>query len=135
VLTDGDRTPDDTVISEALGDAFSAWKRLEEALGGPELDLKLSWSFYRDGGWLCKALKGSRNMAWLGVWDRYASVTFYFSARHRDDLVNLPIPEALRTEAAEAGMIGTMLPLLIEIRGQEDVDAALEVLRYKLKAT
>jgi hypothetical protein len=37
-------------------------------------------------------------------------------------------------QAAEAEMSGRTLPLVIEIRSRADVDAALEVLRYKLEA-
>lgn len=134
VLTNPDVAPDEVQIRAALGDAFNAWQGLESALTEPPFGLALSWHYFRDGGWLRKALRGKRNLAWLAVWKEYATVTFYFASRQRKDLVALPIPDALRTQAAEAEMSGRMLPLVIEIRSRADVDAALEVLRYKLGA-
>jgi hypothetical protein len=129
VLTDPDAPPDDARIREALGEGFAAWQALESGLAAPSPGLVLSWRYYRDGGWLCRALRGGKNVAWLAVWDGYATVTCYFAARHRDDLVALPVPEDVATRAATAEMSGTMLPLVVEIRSQADVDAALEVVR------
>lgn len=134
VLTNPDVVPDEVQIRTALGGAFNAWQSLETALTDPPFGLALSWRHFRDGGWLRKAIRGKKNLAWLAVWKDYATVTFYFAARHRKDLVALPIPERLRMQAAEAKMTGRMLPLVIEIRSQADVEAALEVLRYKLRA-
>lgn len=134
ILTNPDVAPDEVHVRGALGEAFSSWQGLESALADPPFDLVLSWHYFRDGGWLRKALRGKKNLAWLAVWKDYSTVTFYFAARQRKDLVALPIPDALRMQAAEAKMTGRMLPLVIEIRSRADVDAALEVLRYKLGA-
>ena len=134
VLTNPDVAPDEVQIRAALGEAFNAWQGLESALTDPPFGLALSWHYFRDGGWLRKALRGKKNLAWLAVWKDYATVTFYFAARQREELAALPVPDALRVQAAEAEMTGRMLPLVIEIRSRADVDAALEVLRYKLGA-
>lgn len=134
VLTNPDVAPDEVQIRAALGEAFDAWLGLESDLTKPPFDLVLSWHYFRDGGWLRKALRGKKNLAWLAVWKDYGTATFYFAARHRAGLVALAIPDALRMQAAEAEMTGRMLPLVIEIRSRADVDAALEVLRYKVRA-
>ena len=134
ILTDPDVTPDEQRISAALCGAMDAWRVLESALSTPPFDLVLSWRYYRDGGWLCKALRGQRNLAWLAVWDGYFTVTFYFAARHRADLLELDVGDALRRQAAEAEMTGRMLPLVIEVRDEQDVEAVLEIMRYKLTA-
>jgi hypothetical protein len=134
VLTDPDRPPDDEQVRVHLGTSFFAWQRLEAALRGPELDLALSWHHFRDGGWLCKALRGKKNIAWLAVWEGYATVTCYFSARHRDDLAALPLPDSLRTQISQVQMSGAMLPVVVEIRSPADVEAAVEVVRYRLRA-
>lgn len=134
VFTNPDIAPDDALIGEALNDAFAAWQGLEEALRDPAFGLSLSWAYYKDGGWLCKALRGKKNMAWLAVWRDCATMTFYFAARHREDLTALPIPENLQSQIAEVDMIGKMLPFVIRIESLPDVAPALEVLRYKLRA-
>jgi len=134
VLTDPGVTPNRQRISAVLGAAMQGWTALESALAEPPFDLSLSWRHYRDGGWLCKALRGQQNLAWLAVWDRYFTVTFYFAARHRADLVALPIGADLRRQAAEAEMTGRMLLLVIEVHDAPDVEAVVEVMRYKLTA-
>jgi hypothetical protein len=134
VLTDPDRLSDDEQIREHLGASFFAWRRLESALRGPELDLALSWHHFRDGGWLCKALRGKKNIAWLAVWEGFATVTCHFSARHRDDLAALPLPDCLRTQISQVEMSGAMLPVVVEIRSPADVEAAVEVVGYRLRA-
>ncbi|WJH23360.1 DUF3788 family protein [Pseudarthrobacter defluvii] len=134
VLTDPGRMPDDEQIRQHLGASFAAWQDLKELLSRPYLGLELSWHHYRDGGWLCKALRGSKNMAWLAVWDGYATVTCYFSARHRNDLAALPLPDNLRAQITGVEMSGAMLPVVVRIRSPEDIGAAIEVVRYKLRA-
>lgn len=134
VLTDAHVTPDDVGVRHLLGDAFEAWERLDAALAEPALDVEASWRYYRDGGWLRKVLRGTKTVAWLAVWNGYATMTCYFAARHREDLVALPVPEELRRQAADAEMRGALLPIVVEIRTPADVDAALELLRYKLRA-
>lgn len=134
VLTDPGRVPDDEQIREHLGGSFVAWQSLERTLCAPEFDLALWWHHFRDGGWLCKALRGTKNIAWLAVWEGYATVTCYFSARHRRDLAALPLPDSLRTQVAEVAMSGTMLPVVVEIRSPADVEAAVEIVRYRLRA-
>jgi hypothetical protein len=133
VLTDPDRPPDDEQIRVHLGPSYPAWQRLEAALRGPDLGLALSWHHFRDGGWLCKALRGKKNIAWLAVWEGYATVTCYFSARHREDLAALPLPEALLNQISQVQMSGAMLPVVIEIRSPADVEAAVEVVRHRLR--
>jgi hypothetical protein len=134
VLTDPDVSPAESQIRSALGGATEAWQVLESALAEPPFALALSWQYFRDGGWLCRALRGRKTVAWLAVWRDCATVTFYFAARHREDLVSLPITDGLRRQVAEAEMTGRMLPFVIEVRTLTDVDAVREVMRYKLAA-
>jgi hypothetical protein len=68
------------------------------------------------------------------VWKDCVTVTFYFAARHPEGLVALPIDDCLRRQVVEAEMTGRMLPFVIEVRALPDVDAVLEVMRYKLAA-
>lgn len=132
VLTDESVPPTAPLIEETLGVAYPAWLRLEEELG--DAGLVLEWVYYRDGGWLCKALRGKKNLAWLAVWDDQATVTFYFSERHREGLTALEVPEQIRQQAATAQMIGRMLPLRLDIREPQDVDSALRILDFKKSA-
>lgn len=130
MFVDPDVPPDERRIAGVLGDAAEAWRHLSAHLAA--LDLELSWRHYRDGGWLCRAVRGGKNVAWLGVWDGCATLTCYFAARHRERLVQLPVPAELRDQAARAEMSGSLLPLVIEVRTLADAEAAAEVVRFKL---
>ena len=134
VLTDPVRVPDDGQVARHLGASYAAWQDLKEMLSRPEFNLELSWHHYRDGGWLCKAVRGRKNVAWLAVWDGYATVTCYFPARHREGLMALHLPEHLQTRIAGAELSGATLPVIVEIRTPADLDAAVEIIRYRLRA-
>jgi len=123
-------TPDEDLVSASLGEAAPAWRRLEHLLGGSGLGLELSWRHYRDGGWLCRAVRSGKNVAWPAVWDGYATVTCYFAEPHRGALASLRVPEAAR--AASADLAGRLLPVVVEVRTVEDAVGAAEVVRLKL---
>ncbi|MDR2974718.1 MAG: DUF3788 domain-containing protein [Propionibacteriaceae bacterium] len=131
VFTRADVEPTDALIDDHLGEAFDAWRELIEVFTS-EFGLQPTWRFYRDGGWLCKSLKGKKNQAWLGVWSHEATATFYFAERHRDGLVALDIPEELRLQVSSTTMVGAMLPVQIVIRDHADVNSCLTVMRHKL---
>ncbi|HEY0951138.1 DUF3788 family protein [Nocardioides sp.] len=132
VLIDPGVTPDADLIAATLGAATPGWERLQGLLGDPGLGLELSWRHYRDGGWLCPAIRRGKNVAWLAVWDDCATVTCYFAERHRAALAALPVPEAVR--ASSADLTGRLLPVVVEVRTREDADAAAEVVAARLRS-
>ena len=128
--------PNNQLIEDALGSSFAAWQQLEELLTGPDHNLVLEWNHYRDGGWLCKALMGKKNLAWLAVWEGYATITFYFAARHREDLLDLALPEeVLQTITnAETTFKGKLLPVVLELRQPADAAAVTPLAHFKATA-
>lgn len=126
--------PNEHLIEDALGASYPAWLTLLSSLEG-EFGLTPQWIYYRDGGWLCKTLKGKKNLAWLSVWEGLTTVTFYFAHRHREELVSLDLPEDLISKAATNEMVGKMLPFLLEVRTKDDVESVRTVMRMKLRAS
>lgn len=132
-LTDPDVEPTAELIADALGPAEAAWDELTAAVTGPEFRLRIEWRYYRDGSrWLAKALRGSKNAAWLSVWVGEGGVTCYFAERHRAPLLDLDVSDALREQIAGQPMMGRMLPVPMAVRSTADVADALAVLRLKL---
>ncbi len=120
-------------IQAALGPAGVAWNELATLL--TESGLDLAWKYYRDGGWLARATRGSRTIAWLSAADGHARVTFYFAERHRATLVTDPaLPADLRERVAAAALIGRLLPVTVEVRKSLDVREIGAVLLIKLGA-
>ncbi|HEY3338690.1 MAG TPA: DUF3788 family protein [Propionicimonas sp.] len=123
--------PVTTSIHAVLGTAGEAWDRLAELMG--TLGVTVGWRYYRDGGWLAKAARNSRTVAWLNVVPGCVRVTVYFAERHRPMLVdNAELPPELRDRIATVALIGTLLPVSLEVRDTAAVADVGAVLGIKL---
>jgi len=125
--------PNDSLIQGALGDTYPYFIETKCALE-EDLSLELQWVYYRDGGWLCKCLKGKKNLAWICINENVSTLTCYFSARHREQLIELPLPPDLKAQISEVAMIGKMLPVQIGLKDASDTEAALTVVKFKSTA-
>ncbi|MFN3340730.1 MAG: DUF3788 family protein, partial [Dietzia sp.] len=91
--------------------------------------------YYRDGGWLAKATRGSKTVAWLAVDSGVLTVTFYFAERHRDVLRDTPgLPIDVRERIAGTALTGKLLPVTHEVRTSDDVAVVAATLAIKLAA-
>ena len=121
--------PTTTLVDDALGPASEAWHALQDVLA--EAGATVGWHHYRDGGWLAKATKGSKTVAWLQVDSGLARMTCYFAERHRPALAAADLPPALRAQIVGQAMVGRMLPFSLQIRTAADVTSAATVLTLK----
>jgi len=115
-------------IDEALGESAPAWRQLTDVLAGE--NVATAWRYYKDGGWVIKASRGSRTVAWMSVNQGYGRITFFFAQRLRPALVAADdLPAWVKDAARDATK---MLSITIQIRTSADVADAQSVLRYKL---
>jgi len=115
-------------IDEALGASAKAWAQWMGVLASA--GVATAWRYYRDGGWVIRASRGSATVAWMSVNDGYGRVTFYFAQRLRPALVAADdLPQWVKDAARDANKT---LSLTIQIRTTTDVSDAQSVLRYKL---
>jgi Protein of unknown function (DUF3788) len=120
-------------IHAALGAAAQAWDLLTQLIG--DLGLSLAWRYYRDGGWLARASKGSRTVAWVNVHEGSATVTCYFAERDRARLVDhADLPTDVRDRIAVVSLVGKLLPVSLQVHGIADLAAVATLLRTKLGA-
>jgi len=130
VFSDPSVEPTTSCISDALGAAREAWAELTGVL--VNLGAKIEWRYYRDGGWLVKASKGGKTVAWLQVNAGYARITCYFAERHRETLAKATdIPAELREQISSQQVTGKLLPITLQIRDHPDVVIAATVLNLK----
>ncbi|MCL2652518.1 MAG: DUF3788 family protein [Propionibacteriaceae bacterium] len=128
VFDDPTIAPVPETIDEALGASAPAWAQLADVLANAGVET--AWRYYRDGGWVVRASRGSRTIAWMSVNRDYGRVTFFFAQRLRPALVAADdLPEWVKDAARDAEK---MLSLTIQIRTSADVADAQAVLRYKL---
>jgi len=131
VFADPAIEPKPETINQALGSASEAWHLLGGMLA--EAGVIVEQRYYRDGGWLFKATKGSKTMTWMRVDRGFGRATFYFPERHRstlEDAANLPTE--VRQQIKERQPMGKTLGVTLEVRTPEDVTTAKALLAYKL---
>ncbi|MDR2722458.1 MAG: DUF3788 domain-containing protein [Cellulomonadaceae bacterium] len=130
-FTHPDVAPTAETVADALGVALPAWEALQEALAGR--GVTPAWRFYRDGGWLIKAVKGSRTVLWASIADEAVDGGIYFAERLRDDVTSAPgITPALADQIRAAQPLGRTFPVPFTLRTLDDVDALLPVVDARL---
>lgn len=102
-------------IHAALGPAAAdGWDELTALIA--DSGAPIVWRYYRDGGWLAKASKGHKTIAWLSVAQGQATITFYFAERHRSILIQDPaLTEELRHRIAATALSGRLLPVTLDL--------------------
>ena len=92
----------------------------------------VEWRYYREGGWLAKAVSKGKTVGWLSVEDGYVRVTFYFAERHRIPLLGDESLAALHPVIAHTPLSGRLLPVTLEVRSASDVGTANRVIAAKI---
>lgn len=133
LLKDPGVFPSNDVLRETLGD--SIYKVLEsfiETITSEEYGLVPEWRFYNDGkAWLCKAVYKKKTVLWLSVWKGSFKVSFFFTEKHLEGIAALDISETIKEEFAKAKPTGRLIPMIFDIRGKEQLEDLLKVVRHK----
>jgi hypothetical protein len=131
-FTDQAVEPTAEAVAEALGPAQPAWGDLQRGLDAVGAALA-PWRYYRDGGWLLKAHKGSKTIAWIAIANGHIDMACHFAERLRDAAASAPgvpadVAETIRSAQPRAGLVS----VAFELRSADDVDRAVPVLRAKV---
>lgn len=133
ILTSADIVPTPEVLEHALGDLFAVYERLTARLESPEFGVRPEWRYYRDGGaWRCKMTHRTKTVFWLSAWRTCLKAGFYFTARSGDGIPGLPIDASLKVAYENASPIGKLVPLVIELRGEEQFGDLFTIAAYKI---
>jgi hypothetical protein len=120
-------------IHAVLGPASDAWDELTTSVA--DSGALLVWRYYRDGGWLARATKGQKTVAWLSVAQGHATITFYFAERHRSILAQNPaLTDEMRRHIAATPLSGRLLPVTLEIHDSRHLHQVRALLAAKLGA-
>lgn len=97
-----------------------------------DLDLQPEWRYYKDGKvWLCKFVYKKKTILWLSLWETYIKVSFYFTEKTRDGIFNLSIDESLKADFRNTTPIGKLIPLILDIRKDEQLSDFGVIIEYK----
>jgi len=133
-FTHPEAMPDDDAIAQVLGDAYATWAATVAMLSNA--GATPTWHYYRDGGWLAKATKGSKTIAWLAIDDGErpcGKLTFYFAERLRDDVLSSPgLSDERRQELVATKPIGRSLPVQFDLDTTTDLKQVEAIIAARL---
>nr|WP_321408895.1 DUF3788 family protein [uncultured Carboxylicivirga sp.] len=132
LLRDKDIEPTDTVLENALGkERFRIYQELIKIFTD-EYSLEPQWRYYKDGNaWLCKVVYKKKTILWLSVWENYIKTGFYFTEKTGIGVLELNIDKKIKKEFELASPIGKLIPLIIDIDQQNQINDLKEVVNYK----
>jgi len=133
-LKDPQIIPDSEVLSKALGDSYPVFEELMQIIIDPNLGITGEWHYYNDGkAWLFKAQLKKKTVFWLSVWDGYFKTSFYFTEKNCNGIFEMEIDENIQKEFVANKPIGKLLPLVICMKGKEQLPDLMKIITYKMK--
>lgn len=129
-LKDKHVLPTPEVLNSVLHDSYPAFEEWDNVLSG--LDIKPEWNYYKDGNaWLCKMMFKKKNLGWIGVFDGYFKVSFYFTGKHLNAIVDSDISDIIKEDFYNAKPSGRLLPMTVAVTDKEKLKEVLPVLLFK----
>ena len=129
-LRDGDIFPTQEVLEAVLGSSYPAFEELNALL--ISMEIRPEWNYYRDGkAWLCKMMFKKKNLGWIGVFDGYFKVSFYFTEKHLNAIVDSDISDIIKEDFYNAKPSGRLLPMTVAVTDKEKLKEVLPVLLFK----
>lgn len=134
LLNDKNIPVTEEVLLKTLGKSFTVYKKMMEAITGPECGLVPEWRYYNDGkAWLCKVTFKKKTVFWLSAWDGYFQTSFYFMERHCPGIAELDIAEQIKEQIGSAKPFGTLFPVTLKMNMAEQIGDLLKIIEYKKK--
>ncbi len=131
-LKDPDILPTKDVLKEKMGSSYNAYLKLIDTLAGEEFGIIPEWRYYNDGkSWLSKHLFKKKNMFWLSAWSDHFKVSFYFTENNILGVDSLSIDEKIKESLGNPQSIGKLIPLVIDVYNENQIDDLLQIIRYK----
>jgi hypothetical protein len=130
LLRDPNIKPTDDVLANALGGSYGNYKKFLEILAGSGIDNE--WRYYNDSkSWLGKATRKGKTVFWLSVWDGFFKASFFFTEKTKGGLLELNIDSEIKSAFVNAKSVGKLLPLIFEIRTDDQLQDLFSVIEYK----
>ncbi len=133
LLRDSEVFPSDMVLKDALGEAaYNVLDTFLKTISGATYSLTVEWRYYNDGkAWLAKVVYKKKTILWLSVWKGFFKTSFYFTEKHLEAIAALNISENIKQEFAAAKAAGKLIPMIIDISTDEQLEDLLTVVQFK----
>lgn len=131
-LRESEIYPTEEVLLRALGDqVFTVYKELLKIILN-EFQLNPEWRFYKDGkAWLCKVVWKKKTVFWLSIWDGFIRTSFYFTEKTQTGVQELEVSQNIKDKLKEAKAVGKLIPLILDIRLDEQLKDLKKIVEYK----
>ena len=125
--------PSNEVLKDTLGEAiYKVLASFVSTITNEEYGLTVEWRFYNDGkAWLSKVVYKKKTILWLSVWEGFFKVSFYFTEKHLESIAALDIAETIKDNFAKAKSSGRLLPMIIDVNNQAQIEDLLTIIRFK----
>ena len=131
-LIDEAEYPDDRVLSRCLSDAKYAWDAFVTFLDSSCPNYSPEWRYYEDGkSWLCKVVKNSKTICWLGVYHGKFKTTFYFPDRAESLIADSSIRKTYKEQFVNARRFGKTRALTVDVRKIADLSTIKKLIAIK----
>lgn len=133
LLKDPEIFPSEEVLRHALGEKiYNVLELFLATVTNDDYNLTFEWRYYNDGKvWLCKAVYKKKTTFWLSVWDGFFKVGFYFTEKHLEAIAALDISKTIKDEFAKAKPTGRLIPMILDITDEKQLDDVLTTVRFK----
>ena len=132
LLKDPEQFPTNEVLENVLGESFSTYKDLVETITKDGYGLEPQWNYYKDGkAWLCKVIYKKKTVFWISVWDKHFKAAFYFNEKHVASITALDIDENLKESFHNEKHIGKLIPLILVMNNNVQINDLLTVVEFK----
>jgi hypothetical protein len=131
LLKDPEQKPDEALFKSILTPTlFQVMEKIHRSLADAGIDLQ--WRYYKDGNaWLGKATFRKKTVVWISLWENLVKAGFYFSAKTRPGVLELPLDPGIKTLFAEAKPIGKLIPLTLDIKTETSLPDFITLINHK----
>lgn len=133
VLRDQSVFPTEEIIFSQIGKSGVLWNALFEYIHKTYPDLEEQWRYYKDGkSWLLKVIRKTKTIFWLSVIEGTFRVTFYFTDRAEEAILESSISEELKKMFTEGKHYNKIRGITIVFKHKKDVEDAKALIQIKL---
>jgi len=115
-------TPTCEILEQVLGDSYTAYKALQDAL--PNLEIEQEWQWYTPyKAWFAKGqhrwttprgTNKEKNLYWLHVFEGYFNVAVWFKEKNRVEILKADVSEKTRQLICDAQTMGKLPTFPVE---------------------
>lgn len=143
LLRNADIQPTVAIIADGLDAANNVYTTFIERLQEHNVTL-IDWRFYNDGkAWLSKGeykwttKRGTNKVKplfWLSIWEGFFKISFFFSAKVQNELLQLPVSEQATSIIANAKAMGkTMryIPIIFDVYDSKQLNDLFVLMQFR----